>query len=297
VRLSSLDVLGADPSLTEIRTSLIDPDYQAPAACAVQRKLSSLRSIDWVDWGSISDAYGGALAGAAEIQYQEPLLDYVLDLPPTWDLLCGRLRRNIRESIRHCYNSLKRDGIKPEFRIAREPGEVTDALERFFTLHALRAELQGAVAHPNHFAREGARRFLRDVCGQLARRDMLRVFQLTIHGEVVATRIGFLVGGSLYLYYSGYDPQFAKYSVMTTTVVETIKYAIGQRIASINLSPGRDVSKTRWGPSEIPIKQAIQVSPSLRSRLAWAGYQRARAAAPLPGWIGRVSRLAARDWS
>jgi CelD/BcsL family acetyltransferase involved in cellulose biosynthesis len=297
VKLSSLDMLGADPSITEIRTPLIDPDYEARAAWLVQRKLSGLRSIDWVNWGSISDTYGGALAAGAGLKYQEPLLDYILDLPPSWELLRANLKRNIRESIRHCYNSLRREGFQPELRIAREPGEVKDALEEFFALHAMRAEMQGTVAHPNHFARDRPRRFLREVCGPLAGRDMVRVFQLTIRGEVVATRIGFLIGDSLYLYYSGFDPRFAKYAVMTTTMVEIVKYAIAQRLATINLSPGTDISKTRWGPREIPLSQVIQVTPSLRSRLAWAGYQRAKAATPLPGWIGKISRLGARDWN
>lgn len=297
VKLCSLDMLGADPSITEIRASLMDPVYETRAAWLVQRQLADSRSIDWISWGMISDAFAAVLAGGAPLKYQPPLLDYVLDLAPTWELMQANLKRNIRESIRHGYNSLKRENLGFEFRIAQSPGEVADALELFFTLHTLRANLRGAVAHPDHFAGDRARRFLRDVCGRLANRGMVRVFQLAIRGEVVATRIGFLVGNSLYLYYSGFDPRFASYGVMTTTVVETIKYAIAQRIAAINLSPGNDVSKTRWGPREISLVQAIQVNPSLRSRLAWAGYQRAKAAAPLPGWIGRVSRLGVRDWS
>jgi hypothetical protein len=42
----------------------------------------------------------------------------------------------------------------------------------------------------------------------------------------MATRIGFVLGKTLYLYYSGYDVKMRKYSIMTTTVCETIKYAI-----------------------------------------------------------------------
>jgi CelD/BcsL family acetyltransferase involved in cellulose biosynthesis len=297
VKLNSLDMLGADPSITEIRIPLIEAGYEARAAGLIQRKLSTLHSIDWVNWGSAGDVYCAALAGGGELKYQEPLLDYILDLPCTWELLRANLKRNIRESIRHCYNSLRRDGIQPELRIAKEPGEVKDALEKFFTLHTMRAEMQDTVIHPNHFAGERPRRFLREVCAPLALQDKVRIFQLAIRGEVVATRIGFLIGDSLYLYYSGFDPRFAQYGVMTTTVVEIVKYAISQRLATINLSPGRDISKTRWGPREIPLVQAIQVNPSLRSRLAWAGYQRAKGATPLPGWIGKMTRLGARDWS
>jgi hypothetical protein len=34
---------------------------------------------------------------------------------------------------------------------------------------------------------------------------------------------------------------------MTTTVVETLEYAIREGMASVNLSTGTDASKTRWG--------------------------------------------------
>jgi hypothetical protein len=83
---------------------------------------------------------------------------------------------------------------------------------------------------------------------------------------------------------------------MTTTVVEAIKYAIGQGLKTINLSPSRDVSKTRWGPREIALSQAVQISPSLLSRLAWAGFNRVNSPNPPPPWLNRVLRMARRRW-
>lgn len=125
---------------------------------------------------------------------------------------------------------------------------------------------------------------------------VVRVFQLVIGEEIVAVRIGFAIRDSLYLYYSGFDPRWAKYSVMTTTLVEIIKYAIQQRMNTINLSPTKDISKTRWGPREIPLKRAVQVAPSPLSRLAWAGFQRAKYGRPLPPWIVNFLRLRSRVW-
>jgi CelD/BcsL family acetyltransferase involved in cellulose biosynthesis len=189
VKVGTLDLLGADPSLTEIRTSIIEPSYEARAIWAIRRKLADVGAIDWLNWCVVSDAQADALMGCAELRFEKPLLDYVLDLPSSWEDFRGKLKRNIRESIRHCYNSLKHDGLTCELRIAQEVGEVKDALERFFTLHAMRAELQGKIAHPNHFAKAPARRFLHEVCAKLAARGMVRVFQLVIGGDVVAHRI------------------------------------------------------------------------------------------------------------
>jgi len=296
VQLGTLDLLGADPAITEIRTSLIVPGYETPAIRAIRRKVADVRSVDWLNWGVLSDAHIGALLSCAQLQFQQPLLDYVLDLPSSWEEFNAKLKRNIHESIRRCYNSLKRDGLTCELRIAQEPSEVKDALERFFTLHAMRAELQEAVAHRNHFSNARSRLFLHEVCAKLAARGMVRVFQLAIRGEIVALRIGFVVGDSLYLYYSGFDPRWSKYSVMTTTVVEAVKYAIGQRLNTINLSPSKDISKTRWGPREIALTQAVQIARSPLSRLAFAGFQRVKSGKPLPLWINKLLPVTRRSW-
>jgi len=209
----------------------------------------------------------------------------VLDLPTTWEEFRAGLKRNIRESLRHCYNSLKRDGHAFTMTLASSPDAVREAVEVLFVLHALRAAMPGTIEHPNRFAGAGLRQFLQEACGELAARDIARVFQLTIDGRVVASRIGFEVGDSLYLYYSGFDPDWSKYSVMTTVVAEAIKYAIQRGLKTVNLSPGNDVSKTRWSPREVPQQIANERSGRLRSRLVRYAYVKARSRAGLLGWL------------
>jgi CelD/BcsL family acetyltransferase involved in cellulose biosynthesis len=204
--------------------------------------------------------------------------DFVLTMAPTWDEFKGKLSRNIKESLRKCYNSLKRDGHEFSVEVTTARSEVAAALDRFFFLHQARADLSGTITHRNVFDAAMARRFLVDVCERFADRGALRIFSLKIGDRTAAMRIGFVLGDSLYLYYSGYDPDFAKYSVMTTAVAEAIKYAIEQRFATVNLSTGNDVSKTRWNPDEFVFRQASIVSPSRRGELTHEVYLRARRA-------------------
>jgi CelD/BcsL family acetyltransferase involved in cellulose biosynthesis len=297
VEITTLDMLGADPALTEIRTPLLQPGFEDAIAAAIQTKLSANPDYNWIQWSGIGGKFGESLARFAELQWQPPLLDYVLDLPPTWDLLRAGLKRNIRESIRHCYNSLKRDGHVFNMVVAQEPEEVKAAIDRFFVLHESRAELQGTVDHPNHFGTSISRRFLQDVCERFARLRIVRVFEMYVGDTLVAARIGFVVADSLYLYYSGFDPAWSKYSVMTTTVTEMVKYAIGQGLSTVNFSPGTDVSKTRWGPVALPIPQAAQVRRTVLSQLAWAGFRRAKSKGALPSWMSLLSRSAKKEWS
>ncbi len=278
LRLRSLQFLGADPHLTEVRGLLAGEDDESAAALRVCEHFErSDGAWDWLVLGGLrgpDDALAPLLADGRG-SWAAPTPAYVLDLPPTWNELRARLRRNVRESLRKCYNSLARAGHAFRLEVAESPAEVAAALPRFLDLHRLRALVPGGVPHADHFAARPARRFLAEVCDLLARRRAVRVFTLCVAGAPVAARVGFVFGPRLYLYYSGYDPAWADYSVMTTTLAETLAWAMASGVRSANLSTGRDVSKTRWGPREVVYRELTRVRAGLRPRLAHAAFVRA----------------------
>jgi CelD/BcsL family acetyltransferase involved in cellulose biosynthesis len=292
----SADLLGADPSTTESRGPLVEPGYEIGVARAVRQQLYQERDWHWIHWGGISGSYGDALAADGDLDMQPEVPGYVIDLPSSWEDFHSGLKRNIRESLRHCYNSLKRDGHRFEFEIAREPDDVRRGVERFFELHRLRAAMRGGVEHSNHFASQVSQRFLHAVCADLAVPGMVRVFQLRVGGDIVASRVGFVIGDSLYFYYSGFDPLWAKYGVMTTTVAESLKYAIGQGLKSANLSRGTDPSKTRWAPRVVAFAGAVEPRKRLVSRMAYRCYLLASTSDRLPRWISRPLGRSRRAW-
>jgi len=89
----------------------------------------------------------------------------------------------------------------------------------------------------------------------------------------VASRIGFKLGDTLYLYYSAFLPKWGDYSVMTTCVAEAIQYAIAQGWKTVNLSTGTDVSKTRWAPQNVRYGEVVEVASSMGRRYAYPAYQ------------------------
>jgi CelD/BcsL family acetyltransferase involved in cellulose biosynthesis len=296
VHFATVDMLGSDPAFTEIRGPLVRPGYERPVVSAVHNALSEISDWHWVQWSGISGALSEAMTLELSPQWHEIKNDYVLDLPADWETFRAGLKRNVRESLRHCYNSLKREGLAFEFEIATEPADVRRGLERFLELHAMRARMPSTIEHPDHFVSDVSRRFLFDVCERLTATGTVRVFQLRIGAEVVAVRIGFVVGGCLYLYYSGFDPRWARYGAMTTTVAEAMKYAIAQGLTTVNLSRGTDTSKTRWGPREVRYTCAIEPRPRLVSRLAFHCYDSARAGRGLPFWLLQRFGQAHRAW-
>lgn len=276
LRVRAVEPFGADPNVTEIRTVLCDPAHEAQVYAAL---LADLRDRagewDWMSWPVVREGSPGDAAVSAErgVRPVGAYPNFVLPLPASWEEFKATRSRNVKESLRKCYNSLKRDGHAFTLEVATSPPDVRRAVERFLFLHRARAELGGTTTHANVFEAPAAARFLHDVCDRLAARGAVRVFGLRIGGEVVATRIGFVSGGSLYLYFSGFDPAWGKYSVMTTTVAEAMRHAIGEGLRSVNLSNGADISKTRWGPEAITYRELVQVSPSRRAAVAYRAYQ------------------------
>jgi CelD/BcsL family acetyltransferase involved in cellulose biosynthesis len=297
LKVAAVGLIGADPALTEIRNPLIEPGYERAAVRAVHARLASLPGWDWIEWSGLSAACAEALALEAAPQWYRTLDDYVLDLPAAWPEFHATLRRNMRRSLWRCYTSMRRDGHSFEFIVARHPVEVRWALYRFLQLHSLRARMPWGPEHPDRFAARSPRAFLYEVCDRLAARDAVRVFQLRIGEAVVASLIGFVISNSLYVYYSGFDPAWARYSVMTTTVAEALKYAIASGLESVNLTTIADRTKLRWRPRRVDFHSALVHRESVRSRLACAAYRVAVSDSSRLRWLLKPLLRSRRDWN
>jgi CelD/BcsL family acetyltransferase involved in cellulose biosynthesis len=138
---------------------------------------------------------------------------------------------------------------------------VPQSLGTFYALHNARTH----VRYFDVFSDQRAQAFFSEYATSIATRDQLRIFQVSFKGVVVATRLGFQYEQELYLYHSGNDPEWDEYSISTTLLAETMKWAITQGIKVLNLSTGSDRSKTRWNPTEIMYSDGVEVAPGLVS--------------------------------
>ena len=267
-----LQFFGPDPNVTEIRGLICPPEDADHALTQIQQHLlAHRRSWDWIEWQGLSpqqaaqlSAHGARPAGTRVISY--------LPLPANWETLKSSLSHNMKESIRKCFNTLRRNQHAHAFEVIAQVDQLGPALETFFRLHKLRADDNGGVPHANVFGDKKNQDFLSDYVHAAAQRGQARIFQLTIDGKVVSSRIGFLSQGQLYLYYSGYDTSWAAYSVMTTLVIHTIQWAIEQGCTGVNLSTGVDRSKQRWHPQELILNNATQICPRPLAALRFNSY-------------------------
>lgn len=270
LRLRVVQFLGADPNVTELRGVVCRPEDEADVYGALIAELKRERG-EWDAMRFTGVRVEGAghrlLLAEPDVSLQGLVPDYVLTPGASWERFAAGLHRNLKESLRKGRNAPKRDGVELTLGVVSEPPQLERALEEFFRLHAARAASRDAIVHRDVFRTEAARSVLRDFVRELGARGGVRVFQV-LHGQqVVATRVGFVLDDSLFLYFSGYEPDYAKYGVMTTCVAGAIRYAMESGLKNINLSSGNDLSKTRWGPTEVPFANLLWASPAWRSSL------------------------------
>lgn len=236
--------IGSDKNITEIRAPLIDPDYARDALDLIHKRLTDLSQFyDLMRWPDLP-------LSAEESERYEPshcVEEYILPLAATWEDFRAGLKRNIKESIRKCYNAPARDGVQLDFKAYREIGAIKERLSDFYRLHQLRAAADLQPRHRDYFETATARRFIETFVQSSSTAEPV-LFSLWHNDQMIAARLSFINNQSLYLYFSGYDPSYGRYSVMTRLVTESIRYAIELSLSQLNLSPGTDPSKLRWHP-------------------------------------------------
>jgi len=181
IRLRILQFIGADPNITELRSMLCLPAFEEDCYDAVQEHLSaSAKEWDWIAWEGVQPHIGNELQLVDRFSSVEEKSALVLDLAPTWKQFKDPLGRNIKQSLRKCYNSLKRDGLTYRLEVVEQSYQIDSALDESFRLHTARANLDGTVNHPDIFLQPRIREFLIEVCQRLAKRRVVRIFQLWV---------------------------------------------------------------------------------------------------------------------
>jgi CelD/BcsL family acetyltransferase involved in cellulose biosynthesis len=215
----------------------------------------------------------------------EPQTRMTRPLPGDWPAFYRSLRKSMKDNVNNYANRLRREGRAERLVVADEPAALGPALERLLDLHRRRAAaVDLGRRHEDRFATAARRAFLRAVAGRLAARGELWVGLLEVDGEVLAAQACLVHRERLYLYYSGFDPAWARYGVMTVLTRRCIERAIAQGCRELDLLLGLDQEKQRWGAEPRPVASLALASGRLRSRAALAlyGARRRPAAAAAP---------------
>jgi CelD/BcsL family acetyltransferase involved in cellulose biosynthesis len=169
-----------------------------------------------------------------------------MDLPHSWEeylkILNGKQRHEVRRKLRRLFET---DGAK--YRTVEDLGEVSDTMDLFIGLFRISRQDKENFLTPK---RES---FFRSLAERMARVNLLRIGVLDIDQKPVAAIMCFDYNGIVYLYNSGYDPQYSSLSVGLASKILCIKDSVKRGRKKFDFLKGAEIYKYRLGGKEIPL--------------------------------------------
>ncbi len=172
-------------------------------------------------------------------------------LPGSWDEFVKGLNKSMRDNIKYYPRLLARHGHLMRIQIASSPEEVEAGLSEFLRLHHARAALSGTARHDDRFALPSHQRFLSRVAPALAEAGVMRLTILTVDGVNTAAQISLQCGETVYVYYSGFDPAWRRYSVAMIATAQCIRDALERGVMRVDFLSGSGQFKERWDTTRV----------------------------------------------
>ncbi len=180
--------------------------------------------------------------------YQQHNASYIKKLPSGWqeylDQLSGKQRHEVRRKIRR----LEETG-KIKLRIIDNLEGEDGAIDTFFQLFTVSSKDKAK------FMDEHMSCFFRELMHVMSATGLLRLFFLFIDDIPAATALCFEYYKTMYLYNSGYDPQFSSMSAGFFCKAMSIKNAIERGCTTYDFLNGSEPYKRRLGGISTPVYQ------------------------------------------
>jgi len=181
-------------------------------------------------------------SGFQVIQEIEEIAVY-LDLHPNWENFLEGLNSKDRHELRR---KMRRMEKETNFELSRveEPLSHSGKMEVFFDLH------RKSRADKAEFMTAQMESYFREIATRFQERGWLNLSFLKIEGKEIATYFSFDFEETEYVYNSGYDPQFSRFSPGIILAAHCIRRAIEKRMVRFNFLRGREDYKYRLGGKE-----------------------------------------------
>jgi CelD/BcsL family acetyltransferase involved in cellulose biosynthesis len=274
--VTELSVLGWRDRITELGMLLFPPPDR-------ERLLEALWSwLSAQSWTSVGLPLLGEMdplpiAAASHIVSKEAIVLEHLVLPKSWEELERGLNRSMRSNVRYYPKLIARKGHTYSFEIAKSPDDVAAALPTLWDLHTARAAARTKVRHLDYMKPPSRRAFLHEVAPLLAARGEAAIGMLRVDGNIVAAQLWLERDRHIFLYYSGFEPTWARYSVAMVTTAEILNDAISRGVERVEFLRGANHFKSRWGTeSRIETEVLLARRPLLmRARERYRSEQKA----------------------
>jgi len=243
-----------EPSgLTEEALCLVAPGYEEIARGAVLAHVAAqIRRGRWdcavVRQLNLEDIPATALKGTGFVASQK-IKDgpQAVNLPETWAAFRKQLTKSMRDNLPYYPRLLTRAGHSFEVVYCQDSGAICEAGKTLVRLHKLRVFSDVGQTHQNYFTHAWQPEMLDAGFQALAREGLGFIAMLVVDGNAVAAQSFLETDSELLVHYSGFDPNFAKFSPLLVLQAEVFRRAIEEKkIRKINLLYGNAQWQKRW---------------------------------------------------
>lgn len=193
----------------------------------------------------------GSLAGLARARGLavscSPLdVSYELMLPATWEGYLASLEGKQRHEVERKLKKLAQVG-EVIFGVRRNSDVLTNDMELFLSM------MMGSRRDKAGFLTPEMRRFFGAVARAMSGYGLLRLGFLKLGGLRVAAVLYFDYNDRIYLYNSGYLPEYAAMSVGLASKLYCIRQAVAEKKRVFDFLKGAESYKSRLGGREVPL--------------------------------------------
>ena len=258
-----------------------DPKTREQVWNVVHEKLRAL--VNSGKWDSVAyRRFGSGIEGCSVVEVKDQnneIRNYhrgceYIELPRSWDEYLKGISKSMRENIPYYRKKFKKEGIDYSVsEVARV--NLVHTIDTLVNLHKRRTYTDPSHLHVDYFRDRRQQVLLKDAVLKMVRTGEAKVYTLTANGQVIAAQVFLQNDHQLLAHYSGFDPDWARFSPLFVLQSEVIKDAIAEGFKTINLLRGNASWQRRWGANSS--NQIVDVTICRRgfvSRLRQAiGYQ------------------------
>jgi len=181
-----------------------------------------------------------------------------LDLPQTWEAFLERLSSKDRHELRRKIRRLEKESAFEILRVD-DGSSLSAGMAIFFDLHRKSRKDKAEFMTPEMEA------YFREISARFQERGWLSLSFLKLEGKEVAAFFSFDFSGTEYVYNSGYDPEFARFSPGIVLAAHCIRQSIERGMTGFNFLRGQEDYKYHLGGREEKIYR-IRVSKNEQHR-------------------------------
>ncbi len=181
-----------------------------------------------------------------EVISEKEAVSFEMDLPSSFDAYLESLSTKQRHEVRRKMRRLMEEG-NIEYRFIEKGDEIKASLDTFFKMFIESRQDKAA------FLTEQMKSYFKLLADVLADIGILKIGVLELDDKPIAEIMYFDYNNCIYLYNSGYDPQYVSLSVGLLSKVYAIKDSIEKGKKKFDFLKGAEVYKGHLGGKEVPL--------------------------------------------